>query len=80
MSTGPNFRTTVLALGYCCPYSFVRINIGPNDTVAKLALKANCSERCIKKQRKWVREGISKCEDNPKCLKACWLEPPKGKT
>jgi hypothetical protein len=74
------FRYRITKKGYCCAYAFVRLNVGPNDTVTRLALKAGCSQRCIKDQRALVRSGESKCEalegTNDRCLRGLWEELP----
>lgn len=68
-----NFDQKVVAAGYCCAHSFIRILVRPEDSISKIAKMADVCTATVKNQRKRFREGNLPCARRDTCLRVLWL-------
>lgn len=54
-------------IGYCCPYAFFTINSSKRDRNKALAKKLNLSESAIEFNKRKLKNGGFKCENEPNC-------------
>lgn len=61
--------------GYCCPVAWIKLKLGPMDTVTRQAAEIGVCRSTVQKQRRALKEGKLTCKRRESCLAALWLTP-----